>query len=112
MYTLVIDDEVKTENMMLADSFFKRFMGLMFKKDLLFDCLMINPCNSIHTFNMRFNIDVLYLDESMTVIAKEMDLKPGRVVGRVGGAKRVLEAKAGFFDDVAIGMSVDYTRTI
>lgn len=41
--------------------------------------LLIVPCNSIHTFGMRFNIDVAYLDRQGRVLKLASDVKPGRL---------------------------------
>ncbi|MER5890417.1 DUF192 domain-containing protein [Streptomyces sp. NPDC001941] len=56
--------------------------------------LMITPCNSVHTFRMRFPIDVAYLTKDLTVL-DVTTMKPGRM-GRVSlRARHVLEAEAG-----------------
>lgn len=52
----------------LAESFFERLRGLMFRKKL--DAgrgLLLAPCNSVHMGFMRFAIDVVYLDEDFRV---------------------------------------------
>ena len=54
----------------IADSFFKRLFGYMFRKNPHHDAILFTPCNSIHTFFMKFNIDVLFLNEHMQVIKK------------------------------------------
>ncbi|MPN20454.1 hypothetical protein SDC9_167833 [bioreactor metagenome] len=47
-------------NIELAASFRKRFLGLMFRKQMPEDhALLLVPCNAIHTFSMRFPIDVV-----------------------------------------------------
>ncbi len=46
----------------LADTFFKKFLGLMFKKNIPEDLAYYFPKTSvIHMFFMRFKIDVVYL---------------------------------------------------
>jgi Uncharacterized conserved protein len=72
-----------------------RFWGLMGRRRLPNDeGLLIDPCNSVHTFFMRFPIDVLFLDQDDRVLKITTELKPFRVaVGR--GARRVLEITAG-----------------
>ena len=47
----------------------------MFKKKMgEFDALLIKPCNSIHTFFMRYPIDVLFLDMPNPCEVLEKDL--------------------------------------
>lgn len=40
---------------------------------------MISPCNSIHTFGMRFSIDAVFLDRHGKVLALKPDVRPGRL---------------------------------
>lgn len=94
--TLNFDGEFVT-NVYVADTFFKRLLGYMFRKKPHYDAIMITPCSSIHTFFMKFNIDVLFVDENMNVISVIKDLKPWKVILPVKGAKMVIEAEAGRF---------------
>ncbi|MFJ1745347.1 DUF192 domain-containing protein [Streptomyces sp. NPDC088116] len=56
--------------------------------------LLITPCNSVHTFRMRFPIDVAYLDRELTVVDVQT-LKPGRFPLPRWRARHVLEAEGG-----------------
>ena len=53
--------------------------------------LWITPCRGIHTMGMRFPIDVVYLDHSLTVIHVERDLQPWRFAPIRMRAASVLE---------------------
>ncbi len=87
----------------IADSFTKRLFGYMFKKKPHHDAILLKPCNSIHTFFMKFKIDVLFLDEHMNVIKKIDGLVPGQVVTKVVGASLVLESKEGELNNIKVG---------
>jgi uncharacterized protein len=52
--------------------------------------LLIPRCRSVHTFGMRFQIDVLFLDEDDRVIELRRAVPPCRVL-RCPGAMAVLE---------------------
>lgn len=52
---------------------------------------------------MRFPIDVVYLDDSFTVLGKE-NIVPWRVGKHVKGAQMVLETAAGVTAPLDIGM--------
>ncbi len=79
----------------VADTLFTRFMGLMFKTGLPpGQGMLIKNCNWVHTFCMRFSIDVLYLDAGFTVVAIK-HLAPFRLSLPVPGAVQVVELKAG-----------------
>ncbi|HMH01667.1 MAG TPA: DUF192 domain-containing protein [Terriglobales bacterium] len=53
--------------------------------------LWIVPSRGVHTFAMRFPIDVVYLDDEKTVVHLEQDLKPWRVAALRMQAASVIE---------------------
>ena len=66
----------------IAATHWSRLRGLMCTEPDGFHAgqgLWIVPSRGVHTFAMRFPIDVLYLDEEKTVVHLEQDLKPWRV---------------------------------
>ena len=58
--------------------------------------LVLRPCRQVHTFGMRFPIDVAFCDESGRVL-RCVTLRPGRVSRLVVRAAFVVEAEAGAF---------------
>jgi uncharacterized membrane protein (UPF0127 family) len=56
--------------------------------------LLIPGCRSIHTFGMRFAIDVAFLDADGTVISRRAGVRPRRIVGD-RRAVAVLEVPSG-----------------
>jgi hypothetical protein len=56
--------------------------------------LLLKPASSVHTFFMRFPIDVVFLDRDLRVLSIAHDLRPWRAAGRPG-ARAVLELPAG-----------------
>lgn len=88
-------NEVILEDAQIADSFISRFMGLMGKKDLPEATgLIIEPCNSVHCFFMRFPIDVIFVDSDDRVVHIIPAMKPGRISPIVRKAKYVIESNA------------------
>ena len=68
-----------------------RLLGLAGLRELPYpSALLILGCSSVHTFGMRFAIDVLFLDEHREVIGERRNLRPWRVA-RQRGARAVLE---------------------
>jgi uncharacterized membrane protein (UPF0127 family)/Flp pilus assembly pilin Flp len=62
-----------------AYSFFRRLKGLLFTEQLSPGCaLHIRPCRSVHTFFMKYSIDVLHLDEQDCIVAVESNVPPGK----------------------------------
>lgn len=60
--------------------------------------LVIEPCNSIHMFFMRYPLDVLFLDKDGAVVFMYAGIKPWRVGRIVRGAKLAVELPAGTID--------------
>jgi len=95
------DGKVFVETCEIADSALTRLKGLMGRKGLDGGTgLLIEPCNSIHTFFMRFPIDVIYLGKApraadYVVLAVRRGLKPWRMDFPVFGARAVLELPEG-----------------
>jgi uncharacterized membrane protein (UPF0127 family) len=56
--------------------------------------LLIPDCSSVHTFGMRFDLDVYFLDDRDTVLAVRRKISPRRVAF-CRGASAVLEISAG-----------------
>ena len=83
-------------NLEVADSVWRRFMGLMGRPDLPEGSgLCIRPCSSIHMFFMRFPIDVAFIDGDGRVVRAYHGIKPWRTTRVVFGAKAALELPAG-----------------
>jgi len=65
----------------VADGPWSRFKGLQFRKYLPPGCgLLLVPCPSVHTFFLRFPIDVLLLDRAGQVLAVRRAVRPWRLV--------------------------------
>lgn len=57
--------------------------------------LLIVACRQVHTFGMRYPIDVIFVDESWTVKRIVHAMKPGRLTTLVMSSRAVLELPAG-----------------
>ena len=79
-----------------TDTFFKRFKGLMGRKSLAEGAgLLIEPCNQIHTFGMKFAIDTLTLDKDDVILYIDHEIQPGKIRKMVSKGRRVLELPSG-----------------
>ena len=95
----------------LAESITDRTRGLLGKKS--YDGAMVLPrTRSIHSFGVRFPLDVAFLDAEMKVLSM-VRLSRWRVTMPRLGAKQVLEAKAGSFDrwGLALGDRLEFRST-
>ncbi|MFG2643054.1 DUF192 domain-containing protein [Streptomyces sp. NPDC048370] len=77
----------------IAASYRARRRGLL-GRDGIEGALLITPTNSIHTFGMRFAIDVAYLDRNLTVL-DVVTMRPGRLGMLRPRGRHVLEAEGG-----------------
>jgi uncharacterized membrane protein (UPF0127 family) len=89
------DGRVVCEHCTVADSFLSRFRGLLGRRGLpAGEGLLLSPSSSVHTFFMRFPIDLVFLDRDLRVVGIARDVRPWRLAGR-RGARHVLELAAG-----------------
>ena len=85
----IVCDQVK-----IAKNFKDRAIGLMFTKKLENEALVIDPCNSIHTFFMNFPIDVAFINQQGKVIKIIKAIKPWRLTAIYLKASFVIEFPA------------------
>jgi uncharacterized membrane protein (UPF0127 family) len=78
-----------------ARGFRARLLGLAFLRELpAGHALLIPRCSSVHTFGMRFRLDVAFLGADGAVVRVDSGV-PRRRVLRCRGAHAVLETTAG-----------------
>lgn len=78
-------------------SFYSRLMGFMFKKNIN-NALLFKKCNSIHTFFMKENIDVIMCDNDNNILYFYKNLKKNKVILPKKNVKMVYETPVGFFE--------------
>ena len=79
-----------------AESSLTRLLGLLGKGSLeAGEGIWIRPSSGIHTFGMRFAIDVVGLDREMRVVKLWPRVKPQRMTSVNMAVKSVLELAAG-----------------
>lgn len=85
--------------LMSATTIFSRMKGLLGRTSLQDgEGLLIKPCNGVHTFGMKFPIDIIVLDRNNCVIAVSKDLPPNRLTRLYKSAAAVLELPAGIVE--------------
>ena len=89
-------NKILSKNILLAETFLSRLIGLMFKDKLVdADGLLIDPCRSIHTFFMKYSLDIVFLSEENKVIKIIRHMKPWRLSWIYFRAIKTLELPAG-----------------
>jgi len=84
-----------------AKTFKQRLLGLMFKKNINY-CLLFKNCNSIHTFFMKENIDVVMTDKNDTILFIKKNLKKNKIILPKKGVYNTYEFPANFIKNLKI----------
>lgn len=69
----------------------------MFKKNIS-NALLFDRCNSIHTFFMKENIDVIMCDKDNNILYYYRNIGKNKVILPKKGIRRVFETPSGYFD--------------
>ncbi|MGI8606489.1 MAG: DUF192 domain-containing protein [Gaiellaceae bacterium] len=89
------DGRAVCERCVIADAPLARMKGLLGKKELgRGEGILLRPAASVHTWFMRFPIDVVFLDRELEVLRVVPALTPWKATGSRGAAA-VLELAAG-----------------
>lgn len=81
----------------------ERLRGLLGKDSLLDgQGLWLVPCWSVHTFGMRFPIDILFMDKANKVLALHENVSFSRIVIGPWHTHSTVELKAGTSEKLAI----------
>lgn len=87
----------------LATSFVSRLVGLLNRSELGADeGLLLVPGGSVHTFGMRFDIDIVFLSTTWKILGTTSYVRPWRSRRAPRGTKAVLELPAGRVERLAL----------
>lgn len=87
-----------------ADTFARRLIGLLGRSSLEADeGLWIEPCDSVHTFFMRFSIDVAFVDRSGVVLRRIDNLPPWRATRIHSRARACVELPPHTLERAGVG---------
>ena len=95
MAWLLRDDEVLAA-LEVASSRHDRMRGLLGRNGLD-GALLLRPARSVHSFGMRFPIDVAFCDKQMVVV-RTVSLPPNRLTRLSWHGRCVIEAEEGAFE--------------
>lgn len=86
-------------------SFSSRLLGFMFKNNIN-SALLFDECDSIHTFFMKENIDVIMCDRDNTILFFYRNLPKNKIIWPKKGVRKVFETPSGYFD-IEIGKKMN-----
>ena len=90
---------ITINEIVFARTFLQQSFGLMFKKDIPYDYGVFfefkKPKNiTVHSFFMRFSIDIVFFGENQKVIKIVKNMKPWNFI-KMSNVKEFLEVKGG-----------------
>ncbi len=89
-------DSLTEPKVHMATGFFKRLAGLIGKPYIAgYEFWCFPHCQQIHTFGMRFPIDVVFINKNREVVELLENLQPWRISKKVKGSFAVLEMSVG-----------------
>ena len=88
------DKEISIIN---CKSFFSRLRGFMFKRKIDY-ALLFNKCNSIHTFFMKCNIDVIMCDKDNNILYYYKNLGKNKIIWPKKKVYKTIELPVNYFD--------------
>lgn len=99
MFTNATRNAVLSTRTRVADTMATRLVGLLTTKSLgEGEGLWIEPCNSIHTWFMKFTIDAVFLDKQNNVVKVCSRMKPWKLTSIARKARGVLELPEGVIE--------------
>lgn len=86
------------ERTQIAATFWRRLKGLLGTRVLPDgEALIITPCSSVHTFGMKYAIDVVFAGKDGCILKTVHMMEPGRMAA-CAGSSYVVELPAGTLD--------------
>ena len=78
-------------------NFIDRLKGFMLQKNIK-TFLYFNHCNSIHTFFMKENIDVILCDKNNTILYYYKNLPPNKIIFPKKKVSKIYELPTNYFN--------------
>lgn len=78
-------------------TFFKRLIGFIGKKNINY-AIYFNKCNSIHTFFMKENIDVIMCDKDDNILYYYKNLSKNKIILPKKNVYKVIETPKNYFN--------------
>ena len=108
-----VNGQIIAHEVIHANTFWKRLKGLMFTKHFSPGLAVhIQPCQSIHTFFMNYNIDVLYLDDDLSIVSLTENMKTWKFGKVVKSSTSVVELPEGTIckTNTKVGQFVEFKK--
>jgi uncharacterized membrane protein (UPF0127 family) len=85
-----------------AEGAWERARGLLGREPLgATDALLLEPCWLVHTFGMRYAIDLAFVDAGGSLRKLAYGVRPGRIAGSPG-SRQTIECRAGVLESLRL----------
>ena len=99
------------KDVQVADNFWLKLSGYMFRGKPHVNGFIFEPCNSIQTTFMRFDLDLVFLNKENQVVKIIRNIKPWRFTAFYFKARKTLELPVGILPaDVQEGDLLEVTN--
>lgn len=103
--------KVFAENIIVARSFWLKLTGYMFRGSPHVPGIIFEPCNSIQTTFMKFDLDLVFLTKNNEVVKVIRQIKPWRFTAFYFRARKTLELPVGLLPaDLKAGDILEVTH--
>jgi uncharacterized membrane protein (UPF0127 family) len=90
------NDQLIAAHVEVAEAFLARLVGLLGRSQMpTSSALWIHSCNSIHTWFMKFSLDLIFVDRDLKVVRIYEGVSPFRIIWPIWSARSVFELPAG-----------------
>lgn len=89
--------KIIASNISVANNFWTRLSGYMFRSKPHTSGILFEPTNAIHTFFMNFPIDVIFIDKNHQILKIYRNLSPWRHTWFHWKSRKALELPGGQF---------------
>lgn len=105
-----VDDKIITiEN---CTSFNKRLIGFMFQRKKISFGKCFPNCNSVHTFFMKQNLDIILCDENNIVKFVYLNVSKNKIIGPKKGIKYIYELPIGTGEKIQINKIIPIEKEL
>ena len=111
LFSVFVDDSLLARQVRVARRFSERLCGLLRHRTLHRSAgLLIDPGGSVHTFGMRFPIDVVFLDRDGAILKTCTHVAPNRARWAPRTTASTLELSSGAGVNLALGQTLRFVR--
>lgn len=100
---LILNKDQKIDDVFYANTFLRRLTGYMFRRKPHYPAIVFYPCKDIHTYFMKFDIDLIFLDQDKKVVEIITNVGRNRLIKSKKHVVYTVEVPSGTIMDIVVG---------